>query len=313
MISALFFVSLLTIAAESLPDRQGPEAPVTFRETPKQLHIDIAGKPFATYVFQHDQVLRPFFAHVHTRGGRQVTRNFPPRADKDATDHATMHPGIWLAFGDLSGGDFWRNKGAAQHAGFVEKPKSSPNRGSFVVRNRYVAGGKTLAEETCRIVIHARDKGVLLLLDSTFSHPDGLFFGDQEEMGLGVRVATSMAAKQGGRITNSDGHKNEKQVWGKQADWCDYRGKIGAQQAGIVLMPHPENFRRSWFHARDYGLLVANPFGQSAFSKGPKSKIDIKPGESLRLRFGVFIYDGEIDPAAAYRDYLSCAKPPSER
>jgi hypothetical protein len=42
--------------------------------------------------------------------GVAVTRHHPPIAGSDATDHDTMHPGVWLAFGDLNAQDFWRNK-----------------------------------------------------------------------------------------------------------------------------------------------------------------------------------------------------------
>jgi hypothetical protein len=41
---------------------------------------------------------------------------------------------------------------------------------------------------------------------------------------------------------------------------------------------------------RDYGLMVANPFGQNAFTKGETSRIEVKPGEQFDLRFGVWIY-----------------------
>jgi hypothetical protein len=119
-------------------------------------------------------------------------------------------------------------------------------------------------------------------------------------MGLGVRVATDLAVTNGGVITNSEGRKNEKEVWGTQADWCDYSGKFG----GIMLMPDSRNFRRSWFHARDYGLLVVNPFGRQALAKGEPSRVVVERGETLMLRFGVLIYDGDVDRRAAYQDFL---------
>jgi len=46
----------------------------------------------------------------------------PPRAGKDSTDHDRMHPGIWLGFGDVSGVDFWRNRGRMEHVRFAEPP-----------------------------------------------------------------------------------------------------------------------------------------------------------------------------------------------
>ena len=121
-------------------------------------------------------------------------------------------------------------------------------------------------------------------------------------------MATPLAVAKGGRIINSNGLRNEAEVWGKQADWCAYAGKIDGRRAGVMLMPHPENFRRSWFHARDYGLLVANPFGRNAFTRDEKSEIVIPKGQSLRLRFGVLVWSGEPDLGAAYRDYLQQAK-----
>jgi len=76
-------------------------------------------------------------------------------------------------------------------------------------------------------------------------------------------------------------------------------------------MCHPGNFRPSWFHARDYGLLLANAFGRKAFDKGPTSKVTVKPGESLRLRYAVLLHagaaDSQPDLKAAYADYLRLA------
>ena len=102
-----------------------------------------------------------------------------------------------------------------------------------------------------------------------------------------------------------------KQIWGNSADWCDYSGTMAGQRVGMTIFCHPDNFRPSWFHARDYGLLEANPFGRQAFGKGEKSSVVVKPGEKLRLRYGVLIHSGpqdsQPDLAAAYQDYLQLA------
>lgn len=281
------------------------QAPVSFEQKDTSLQIQIDGKPFATYVWQDRNVLRPFFAHVQAPDGKQVTRNFPPVEGKDATDHGTMHPGLWLAFGDIGGADFWRNKGSVKHAEFVEKPKATKDGGGFAVKNRYVSGEKTICEEVCRIGIRVRPSGYRIDWTSEFTGPEDFAFGDQEEMGLGLRVATLLTVKGGGQITNSDGLKNEKQVWGKPADWCDYSSNMGGQTTGVTLMPDPKNFRRCWFHARDYGVLVANPFGQNAFTRGEKSKVIVRKGETFRLRFGVLVHSGKVDLAAAYKEWLA--------
>jgi hypothetical protein len=278
---------------------------VSFSQKDTRLDIQIDNKPFATYVWRDGNILRPYFAHLHAPNGKQVTRNHPPVEGKDATDHASMHPGLWLAFGDLGGGDFWRNQARVQHVEFLEKPRATRDGGSFAVRNRYVLGEKTLCEEICRIRIRLRPDGYLLDWISEFTGPEDFSFGDQEEMGLGVRIATPLTVQNGGQILNSEGAKNEKQVWGKQADWCDYAGVLDGQPVGITLMSAPKNFRRSWFHARDYGLLVANPFGQNAFTRGEKSKVVVRKGERFQLRFGVLLHAGKVDVAAVYKEWQS--------
>jgi hypothetical protein len=70
-----------------------------------------------------------------------------------------------------------------------------------------------------------------------------------------------------------------------------------------VLLADPRNFRPSWFHARDYGLMVANPFGRKALSGGPESRVEVKPGETFRLGFGLYLGRGEMDPAKVFREY----------
>lgn len=298
-------VVLLVAVTSLLPGFARAELPVTFEQKDTSLQIRIDGTSFATYVWQDRNVFRPYFAHIHAPDGKQVTRNYPPVEGKDATDHGTMHPGLWLAFGDVSEADFWRNKGTVKLVEFVEQPKATKDGGSFAVKNRYVAGEKTVCEEVCRISIRVRPGGYLIDWNSEFTGPEEFSFGDQEEMGLGIRVATPLTVRNGGQILNSVGSKNEKQIWGKQADWCDYGGVIDGQPVGVTLMPDPKNFRRCWFHARDYGVLVANPFGQNAFTKGEKSKVVVRKGETLRLRFGVLVHSGNVDVAAVYKEWVA--------
>lgn len=279
---------------------------ITFKHGDGKLLITAGEAPIASYVYQDAKLPRPYFAHVHAPGKLQVTRNHLPIASKDATDHADMHPGIWLAFGDLSGADSWRLKARVRHDKFIDGPKD----GRFTVRNLYLAtDGKTvICSETCRITIPAEANAYLLTWDSEFRGDADFSFGDQEEMGLGIRVATPMTVKAGGTILTSDGHKNEKQVRGKTSAWCDYAGTIDGKRVGITLMQHPKNFRPAWYHARDYGLLVANPFGCKALTGGETSRITVKAGETLRLRYGILLHAGDTSSPDAYKRYLDLAK-----
>ncbi len=296
--------------------------PVDFVREAGRVVIRVAERPVATYVYDDPKIPRPYFANVCAPGGIQVTRNHPPIAGRDIDDHADFHPGIWMAFGDLRGADHWRLKARVKHARFEQEPEDGPEGGSFAVINHYFSEGddpQTICQELCRITLWIRPAGYLLTWDSTFSSEREFYFGDQEEMGLGVRVATAIRvsgpkngiAAGNGKMLDAAGRIGEDQIWGQSSDWCDYQGMLQNQRIGIAIFCHPDNFRPSWFHARDYGLLVANPFGRKAFRQGDSSRVVVAPEQSLRLRYGVLLHasagDESTDLANAYADYVRLA------
>jgi len=312
-LAAVIAMSLMALAGRSLA--AGKESEITVAEHPGSLEIRVGGNLFATYVYRDKQTLRPYFTNVRSPSGIQVTRHHPPRPGKDSTDHAELHPGVWLAFGDISGADFWRNRAKVEHVDFVCKPTVSAGKLTFTVQNRYVSGERTICSELCKHTLLVRPAGYLLRYDSTFrSDDDSFYFGDQEELGLGIRVASLLRVTGGnGWMIASDGKQNEKQVRGCTADWVDYSGLVGDHTVGLTLMPDPRNFRRCWYHARDYGFLTANPFGRNALTGGAKSKVIVKAGDPFRLRYGVLIHsaanrDNPIDLQAAYLDYIQISK-----
>ncbi len=260
---------------------------------PDRLIITCDSKPVAHFVFADTNILRPYFAHVHTPDGIQVTRHHPPIAGIDPVDHPTMHPGIWLAFGNISGQDFWRNKGTIRHEKFTRLPETANGLLNFATESTLIStNGQVLAKlNQSFFLISAIKDHYSLGWTATFTPViDDFKFGDQEEMGFGIRVATPLSEKSGGIVCNSDGLTGAKNAWGKTAAWCDYSGVLSNRLVGITVMPDPKNFRPSWFHSRDYGLIVANPFGQKAFTKGELSNVPVKKGEPLTLHFAAFIY-----------------------
>ena len=311
----------LAIAADAVGDDSPP--PVVFGQGDGRVTVVIDGLPVAVYCYQDEKITRPYFAHVRAPNGVQTTRRHPPIIGQDIVDHDTFHPGIWMSFGDINGSDYWRLAARVRHVEFVEPPQGGSGQGSFAVRNQYLDQKdptKVVCEENARYTFAARPAGYLLLWDTTFSADHEFAFGDQEEMGIGFRVATPLrvgASGEGnlppgsGAIRDAEGRQNERQVWGQSAEWCDYSGVMGDQSVGMTIFCHPGNFRPSWFHARDYGLLEANPFGRQAFGKGEKSSVPVRPGDKLRLRYGILIHSGpqgsQPDLAAACQDYVRLA------
>lgn len=275
-----------------------------------RLTITWAGRPMADYVFRDPRILRPHFANLHVPGGQRVTRNHPPVEGVDAADHDTMHPGVWLAFGDLNGQDFWRNKARIEHLRFTEAPRTENRRVAFTTENELRSmQGTRLGTQHSHVAITALPHGFLLDWQADFiPAAEPLVFGDQEEMGLGVRVATPLTEKNGGTILANNGDKTAKATWGRSHAWCDYTGVVEGRRVGVTLMPDTRNFRPSWFHNRDYGLMVANPFGRKAMNQGETSRVTVNPGERLRLRFGIYLHetppDGDVDIGNVYQELL---------
>lgn len=277
-----------------------------FVHEPGVLRISAGDQPVAMYFYQDREITRPFFAHVHAPGGLPVTRHHPPRPGIDDTDHGTagnyFHPGIWLAFSDLSGRDFWRLQAPVRHEAFVAEPAAKADRGTFTVRNSYrdeLQPDVTVAHEICRYTLIAIPGAFVLVSDSLFWSVDrALEFGDEEEMGFAVRVATPLAVKHGGQLRDSAGRYGEQQIRGRSAPWCDYSGAIGQRRAGILLVSDAANPFASRYHARDYGLLAANPFAAKAFGESAARRTVIDNGQALRLRFAVALHSGGQVPAA---------------
>ncbi len=290
----------------------------TFRveKQKKQLRIFLAKQHIADFVFADDKIRRPFFANARVAtkdspNGMQITRNHPPVDGVDQLDHQELHPGIFLAFGDINGEDFWRNKAAMEHVRFLTEPTVANGRLHFVTECRLnSSNGDTLGSMTNEYTLSARPNGWLLVWSSTFrAGKQTLTFGDQEEMGFGARVATPFTEKNGGLIRSSSGKRTAKQTWGQAANWCDYSGP-GPKSGGIMLMASPDNFRQSWWHNRNYGVFVANPFGRKAMKQGKVSSVSVAPGESLRITFGALIHDHQaFDAAAEYATFKRTLNP----
>lgn len=306
-------IRIVSITAIILTVSFATAADIAFDINETSLDINIEGDHFATYVWKDDLIPRPYFRQVMAPNGNQVTRRYPtdPVLNKNNDDHATYHPGIWLAFGDINGQDFWRNKAEVRHVRFGSQPVSDSSIANFRVLISYESEGGTECYETCAYEIRVLPFGYLLTATSNFYFPDADFaFGDQEEMGLGIRLATALTVRHGnGKILNSEDGINEKGTWGKQADWCAYSGVIDGQTTGAMLIPHGGNFRKSWYHSRDYGLLTANPFGKKAMTAPNDQSVEndstlVKKGETLTVGFSILLFGKDINYDEAYNEVL---------
>ena len=120
---------------------------------PDRLSIVHAGRPLDRLCLQRSPGASTPFPEPPDTQRSAGDRTHPP-GDGDATDHATMHPGVWLAFGDINGEDFWRNKARIEHVAFTAEPAVAEGRLTFATENRLIAqDGMPLATQRSRFAL----------------------------------------------------------------------------------------------------------------------------------------------------------------
>lgn len=306
MNATLISIMLLTMTPGEVTQRR-VETPRGFRlqDSENELQVFLGPQRIATYLKQHSQLTRRALVNVHTHSGIPVTRNFPPRKPEDLDPgvnreggiiHPLMHPGIWISFGDVDGQDYWRLKAKVEFDGFVEAPVASDDRCHFTARNLLWSedGTRVVCEEITQYEFQHRPSGWQLIINAQYrSSEQDFYFGDQEESGLAVRVASPLRVTGGqGTIVNNHGDRNGKDVWGKQADWFDASGSVDGHNVGMMVLSSPDNPRPSWLHARDYGLIATNPFPkQPRERREPYVKTWVQANETFQLAYAVLIHE----------------------
>lgn len=298
-----FTVSALCLLASAISTSAADEG-FRLKDSDGKLEIRYEGQHIATYLKRHDKLTRPAFVNVCLPSGIQVTRNFPPRNPEDLDPrysgkggivHPVMHPGLWISYGHLEGHDYWRLKARVEFVKYIEKPKWEVDRASFTIQNRFLSeeGEETICIESVRYDWQRVEQGIVIDIQTIYNSNNDFYFGDQEESGLGVRVASPIRVNGGnGTILNNRGEKNGKEVWGKEAEWVDYFGTIEGKEVGVMVIPHKNNPRPSWMHARDYGLIVTNPFPkQPKERKEPYQKTFVAAREEYSFGWTVLLHE----------------------
>lgn len=319
----LSIIAAVLVFTPHLGHAEDPSKGFGFRRRATEMDILLDGKPFATYAWSDAKTTRPHFKQVFAAGGElQLTRPHPPIPGQ-LDDHETYHPGIWWGFGDVGGNDYWRLKAKVVGGSFVAEPAASGNRAHFSVRNQMLENGgdRVFCHQICRYTLLRLYDGVLMVCESELRREASDFWlGDQEEMGLAVRLRPEIATKsnQGGVIRDSEGRTDRSQIRTNQSDWCDYSGPVEGKHGGILVMNDPRNFRKPWWHAVDTGLLIANPLGESELhGRGKKREnVLVKKGKPFRLRYGVLVHlhdkASDFDPARAYQAFQRILKQMSQ-
>ena len=236
---------------------------------------------------------RPFLFPINGPSRRSLTRMGHPH-DPETHSH---HNSVWISHNDVNGISFWSDneKGKIRHKRILEF-EDSDEQASMVVENEWVNNdGKVLLLEIRRIaILPLANAEWLLTIDMEFKASNGTATLGKTPFGMiGVRMAKTIGVNDGGgKIRNSKGAVNEKEVLWKKARWVDYSGATTNDKIeGITLFDHPDNPNYpSYFHVRNDGWM-----GASLTFDGPR---EIKCSEPLHLRYGLYVHS-DMKPSEA--------------
>ena len=314
-IAAAVVVSATAAAAESpLPDAK-PVPDMQVLPLPyDQAAFEHLGQQLTRYHFG-PELRRPFWYPITGPGGRSLTRmNMPgdpgrsitqavqpadPNKPEDPRGHSHQ-TSVWISHKDVGGIDFWREAGpiAGQIVHQTRREglqyEDGPQAASLLTLNHWNdPQGKTLMIDRRRATVMSGEDGSWwLIVDLQFEAPPDapVTLGKTAFGPIGVRMAKTIGVTDGGgRILNSEGQRNEAEMFHKPARWADYSGPITNEQtAGITLMDHPVNpGHPTPFHVRDNGWMGVCPTLDAPLT--------VTPEKPLRLRYGLWVHPGVPD------------------
>jgi len=303
---------------------------ITFisHETDKRVDVMVDGKLFTSYCWPVN-VMKPILHPVMTSTGIEITRGYPlkPRPG-ERIDHPHQI-GVCFSYGNVNGYDFWNNStaipaekkggyGTIKHMS-VDKLSNGNGEGSMLTTESWIdpSGKELLAEKS---EYHFIAKGSARIIDRiiTLTASDlDISMKDTKEGGLGIRVARQLElpsqeelvlvdangnpttvkkmSNEGitGNYRSSEGITGDA-VYGTRGKWVDLYGKIGDEKVSVVMIDHPKNpGYPTYWHARGYGLLLANPLGASAYTGGKNvMNFSIPAGKSATFRFRLVVNSG---------------------
>ena len=265
----------------------------------------------------------PYLYPLTAPSGTNITRHWPMEDDQktEERDHP-HHRSLWLSHGNVNGHDFWADFGKKNPSivlNSITEKKADADSATFTADLTWTAEGEKLLQET-RTHTFSRpdDKTLRIDIKSTLTAlADKVVFGDTKEGTFAIRTDRTLRVKgkeAKAKLTNSNGD-TDADAWGKRANWAAYSGPDEKGEAVVIaIIDNPVSFRHpTHWHARDYGLLAANPFGIHDFESNKDKtvgELTLKKGESFTLAYTVIIHNGSLESAKLDETYKSLpAKP----
>jgi Family of unknown function (DUF6807) len=151
--------------------------------------------------------------------------------------------------------------------------------------------GRTIIDETRRLVVHALGGGEYLLdlaWTLTAPGPDVTFTSDDVHYAWPyLRLAPAWSGDHGGRIVSDSGAAGEKATTMKPALWIDYSNTVDGVTEGVAVFQFPDGAVHRWL-TREYGC-----FGPRRPDDRSGKPFTLRTGETVTQRVGVLVHRGD--------------------
>lgn len=229
----------------------------------------------------------------------------------DPTGSHRHHYSLWIAHNDVSGHNFWSDRGGLiAHEGW-ELLEDGPVFCRIAVRNLWMDAGEPILRERRTMTFYRASQDTRAIDFELQYQPAG---SDDVRLGsttfgfLSVRTAQSMTPFDGGgEILNAHGQRNEQAAHRQRAAWIDLAGPVAQDRwSGIALLDHPGNLNHPTpWHCRNDGWACA--------SVNYECPHTLRAGEKLALRYRVVLHAGDSAAAGIAGHFAAFTSEPDVR
>lgn len=274
-----------------------PASDVGARVVEDVVEVRLGGEPFTRIHWAAEPM--PYLYPVFAAGGVPMTRGWPLEERPDEERDHPHHRSFWIAHGDVDGHDFWHDPNARIVAD--GPPRVTLVDGEVVVSGAYDwrVGEDVILREVRTLAFAGSGEGDrrVDVTSAWTAATRAIVIGDTKEGTFALRLHPNLRLRgrvAAGAVSNREGVTGS-EVWGKRSAWVAYQGPVDGESVGVAIFDHPSNPRHpTWWHARDYGLFAANPFGAHDFEGAPEGAGDLAlaRGATIELRYRVLVFRG---------------------
>ncbi len=318
---AVTIVIITVVCSQSFLDCSAQETSFSAEQLDGRTRILLDGELFTELVHDDDSpygtIPRPFLFPIYGPTGASMTRSYPmlDQVEKESRDHP-HHRSLWFAH-PVNGVDFWaQGEGKGRVVADGEPTVSEDSTGLGITMN-----AKWIAADETELLIGRQVYGFKVQEDGSrvidiqveLTPAEGVeqaTFQDTKEGTMAIRTHPALRLvgdHASGHAFNSEGD-TDRDLWGKRAKWVAYWGTIKDEICGVAIFDHPNNLRHpTWWHAREYGLVAANPFGIHDFERTREGlgDFELKQGETLNLKYRFVFFAGHATDKSIKKKYES--------